>query len=147
MTVTEAWALAAAVATGGMVLLRVEILSPRLQPAYSTNRPTRRLLDLTACGAWWWAYEIAQGSEVRPEHALFLSLCAITSTAQVVSIVAHSWRAAFADRKAQAHREDVEAVRAEVQTVVPRVEEVTRQAATEAVVQALGRFDQPPADY
>lgn len=90
-------ALVSAIITGLSVFARAELLRPNVKRAYVSNWLVRVLMDATSVTTVFLAFEIWGGAKLPDGAVWFLVLCAVTSTAMLVSMTVHDGRLVVAE--------------------------------------------------
>lgn len=92
MTPVDILGFAGAIITGATVFARTELLRPSVKSAYASNPLVRLLMDATSLACVFVAFEIWGGESVPDAVAWFFVLCAVTSTAMLISMSVHDGR-------------------------------------------------------
>ena len=97
MTPVDTLGFVGAAITGATVFARTELLRPSVKSAYASNLLVRLLMDATSLACVFVAFEIWGGAHLPDAVAWFLALCAVTSTAMLISMNVHDGRTVVAE--------------------------------------------------
>lgn len=136
MTPVDTLGFVGAIITGATVFARTELLRPSVKSAYVSNPLVRILMDMTSLACVFVAFEIWGGETLADGVAWFLALCAVTSTAMLVSMNVHDGRLVVAEVR-----------QADVAVVAEAVREAMPAAFDDANARLLDRLDPTVPGY
>lgn len=115
MMILDLAAMVGAAVTGLTVFARAEVLRPSVRSAYASNILVRLLMDATALACVFVVFELWGGAELPEAAAWFFILCAVTSSAMMISMFVHDGRLVVAEVRAA----DVVEMRTAVEDTLP----------------------------
>lgn len=136
MTPVDTLGFVGAIVTGVTVFARTELLRPSVKSAYVSNPLVRLLMDATAMACVFVAFEIWGGAHLPDGVAWFLALCAVTSTAMLISMNVHDGRLVVAEVR-----------HADASVVADAVHEALPDALDAANARLLDRLDPTVPGY
>jgi|GEM_PF-6840778 len=143
MTLIQMIVIAAAGITGLTVFARAELLRPRVRSAYLTNVAVRLLMDATALACVFVIAEVLGGASLDAGFVGFIVLCAVTSSAVLISMWVHNTRATVDRRAEEATVETRRADVSDVRTVLAEDLPPALEAAMPQVIRDLAAQPDP----
>jgi hypothetical protein len=127
MSITAVITFVAVLIVGVTVFARAELFRPKVKSAYSTNPIVRLLMDACALACVFAGFELWGCPGQIPEGIVWLlTLCAVTSTAMLTSMLVHDGRMIVAEIRAT----DVADMKASVEEILPPVVERSLERVT-----------------
>lgn len=143
MTLLTLFQIGCAGVTGLTVFARAELLRPRVRSAYLTNGLTRLLMDGVALTLVFVIFELIGGATLPDAITAFLAMCAIASTAMLISMCVHNSRVVVEKRAEEATRGTRQNDVADMKTAVAETLPGALNAAMPPVIKALAAQPDP----